>query len=96
VGGLFLSIIAIPIFWSKLKPHQKGRIYGYLYPERYAQTWGYQLNQSLIAIGSGGLTGFKFYKGWSTRLGYLPAKHTDLTFAVWAESWGLIGVSWSP
>lgn len=93
VIGLIFSFVGIPIVWNKLKPHQKGRIYGYLYPERYAQTWGYQLNQSLIAIGSGGITGFKVYKGWSTRLGYLPAKHTDLTFTVWAENWGLIGVS---
>jgi len=93
VCAFVFSIIAVPIGWQKLKPHQKGRIYGYLDPEKYAKTWGYQLNQSLIAIGSGGLTGQKFYKGWSTRLGYLPAKHTDLAFAVWAETWGLLGVS---
>ncbi|WP_028840577.1 FtsW/RodA/SpoVE family cell cycle protein [Thermodesulfobacterium hveragerdense] len=92
-GVLLFSFVFVPIAWQKLKPHQKGRIYGYLEPEKYAKTWGYQLNQSLIAIGSGGLTGQKFYKGWSTRLGYLPAKHTDLAFAVWAETWGLLGVS---
>ncbi|PMP95507.1 MAG: hypothetical protein C0169_05415 [Thermodesulfobacterium geofontis] len=91
--GLIIGLLLFPIFWKNLKPHQKGRIYGYLYPEKYAQTWGYQLNQSLIAIGSGGLWGHGFKRGWSTRLHYLPAKYTDLAFAVWAETWGFIGVS---
>ncbi|MFN3505377.1 MAG: FtsW/RodA/SpoVE family cell cycle protein [Caldimicrobium sp.] len=87
-----ISIITIfPFAWSKLKPHQKGRIYGYLEPEKYAKTWGYQINQSLIAIGSGGPFGQGFKKGWSTRLNYLPAKNTDLAFAVWAEAFGLLG-----
>jgi len=91
--GLIVILLAFPIIWEKLKPHQKGRIYGYLNPEKYAQTWGYQLNQSLIAIGSGGLWGQGIKGGWSTRLHYLPAKYTDLAFAVWAETWGFIGVS---
>ncbi|MFN3921070.1 MAG: FtsW/RodA/SpoVE family cell cycle protein [Caldimicrobium sp.] len=85
------SLALLPLAWHKLKPHQKGRIYGYLEPEKYAKTWGYQINQSLIAIGSGGILGQGFKKGWSTRLNYLPAKNTDLAFAVWAESFGLIG-----
>lgn len=93
LGSLFvlLMVIAVPIAWNKLKPHQKGRIYGYLDPEKYYKTWGYQLNQSLIAIGSGGLKGQGFQKGWSTRLNYLPAKNTDLAFSVWAEAFGLLG-----
>ncbi|WP_038056007.1 FtsW/RodA/SpoVE family cell cycle protein [Thermodesulfobacterium hydrogeniphilum] len=95
---IFLSVViigavVIPIGWKHLKPYQKGRIYGYLYPEKYAKTWGYQLNQSLIAIGSGGLFGHGFKKGWSTRLNYIPAKHTDLAFAVWCETWGFLGAS---
>ncbi len=91
--SILLSLIIVPLGWSKLKPYQKGRILGYLYPEKYSQTWGYQLNQSLIAIGSGGLVGQGFKKGWSTKLHYLPAKRTDLAFAVWAETWGFLGVS---
>ncbi len=92
IGGLILGALLAPIAWHKLKPHQKGRIYGYLEPEKYYKTWGYQLYQSLIAIGSGGLTGQGFRQGWSTRLNYLPAKHTDLAFAVWAEAFGFLGV----
>ncbi len=88
---LILGILGGPILWKKLKPHQRGRIYAYLYPEKYSKTWAYQLEQSLIAIGSGGIKGQGFRKGWSTRLNYLPAKTTDLAFSVWAESWGLIG-----
>jgi len=91
--GIIVILLVFPVVWEKLKPHQKGRIYGYLYPEKYEKTWGYQLNQALIAIGSGGIKGHGFKKGWSTRLYYLPAKHTDLAFAVWAETWGFIGVS---
>ena len=90
---LLLAFVVVPIGWRKLKPHQKGRIYGYLYPEKYATTWAYQLNQALIAIGDGGLFGHGLKKGWSTRLNYLPAKDTDLAFAVWAETWGLTGVT---
>ncbi len=100
---IFFSLLAVvilivvtlgPFAWRHvLKPHQKGRIYGYLHPEKYASSWGYQMNQSLIAIGSGGLFGQGFKKGWSTRLNYLPAKRTDLAFSVWAESWGFIGVT---
>uniref|UniRef100_A0A7V5XG30 Rod shape-determining protein RodA n=1 Tax=Thermodesulfobacterium geofontis TaxID=1295609 RepID=A0A7V5XG30_9BACT len=91
--GLLVIFLVSPIIWKNLKPHQKGRIYGYLHPEKYAQTWSYQLNQSLIAIGSGGLWGQGIKGGWSTRLHYLPAKYTDLAFAVWAETWGFIGVN---
>lgn len=91
--GLIVGLVVCPVFWKNLKPHQKGRIYGYLNPEKYAKTWGYQLNQALIAIGSGGFWGYGLKKGWSTRLNYLPAKHTDLAFAVWAETWGFVGVS---
>ncbi len=90
---MLIMYLLFPIVWKNLKPHQKGRIYGYLYPEKYAHTWGYQLNQALIAIGSGGVWGHGFKKGWSTRLHYLPAKNTDLAFAVWAETWGFVGVS---
>jgi rod shape determining protein RodA len=90
---LALGIIGGPFVWKELKPHQRGRIYAYLYPEKYARTWAYQLGQSLIAIGSGGIKGQGFREGWSTRLNYLPAKTTDLAFSVWAESWGFIGAT---
>ncbi len=93
VFTLIIGFILFPLIWNKLESHQKGRIYGYLYREKYERTWSYQLNQALIAIGSGGIWGHGFKKGWSTRLHYLPAKHTDLSFAVWAETWGFIGIS---
>ncbi|MFN3407233.1 MAG: FtsW/RodA/SpoVE family cell cycle protein, partial [Caldimicrobium sp.] len=91
--GLISMIVIFPLAWTKLKPHQKGRIYGYLDPEKYAKTWGYQINQSLIAIGSGGPLGQGLKKGWSTRLNYIPAKNTDLAFAVWAEAFGFLGTT---
>jgi len=90
---LVLTPIVVHVGWKRLKPHQKGRIYGYLYPEKYAKTWAYQLNQSLIAIGNGGLLGNGFKKGLTTRLRYLPAEDTDLAFSSWAEATGLLGVT---
>ncbi len=88
---IFAGIMVSPFLWSKLKPHQKGRIYGFIYPEKYATTWGYQLYQSLVALGSGGFWGQGYKKGWCTRLNFLPAKRTDLAFAVWGESFGFLG-----
>ncbi len=93
LGLAIIGAIVVPIGWKHLKPYQKGRIYAYLCPKKYAKSWGYQLTQSLIAIGSGGLFGNGFKKGWSTRLNYIPAKHTDLAFAVWCETWGFLGVT---
>jgi len=62
-----------------------------LNPEAFKLSRGYQILQSLIAVGSGGFTGLGFQEGLSSRLNYLPEKHTDLAFAVWAEEWGFLG-----
>jgi len=96
--GLFLSAVvagslAGPILWHHLKPYQKARIIAFLKPGKTQKRWSYQTQQALIAVGSGGLKGQGFGKGLSSRLHYLPAKHTDLAFAVWAEEWGFLGTS---
>jgi rod shape determining protein RodA len=81
------------VAWKKvLKPYQKQRIETFLDPSSDLQGKGYQINQSRIAIGSGGLVGKGFTAGSQTQLNYLPVKTTDFVFAVWAEERGFVGV----
>ena len=63
----------------------------FLDPWAHAQDSGYQLIQSFVALGSGGLTGKGFTQGTQTRFRFLPDQHTDFPFPVWAEEHGFIG-----
>ena len=75
-----------------LKPYQKQRVAIFLDPSSDLQGKGYQVNQSRIAIGSGGLIGKGFTSGSQTQLNFLPVKTTDFAFSVWAEERGFLGV----
>ena len=75
-----------------LKPYQKQRVMIFLDPSADLQGKGYQVNQSRIAIGSGGLFGKGFTSGSQTQLNFLPVKTTDFAFSVWAEERGFLGV----
>lgn len=75
-----------------LKPYQKQRVLIFLDPSRDLQGKGYQVNQSRIAIGSGGFFGRGFTSGSQTQLNFLPVKTTDFAFSVWAEERGFFGV----
>ena len=66
------------------------RILAWFNPDRYSQTSGYQPIQSLLAIGSGGLTGTGLGMG-ASKFYYLPEAHTDFAFAIWAQETGFIG-----
>jgi len=85
-------IISMPFVISFLKPYQKLRILTFLNPERDPLGAGYQIIQSKIAIGSGGLTGKGFLKGTQNYLEFLPEKHTDFIFTLFAEEYGFLGV----
>ena len=82
---------ATPYVWAKLHPYQRQRIKVFFNPTHDPFGAGYQLIQSKIAIGAGGLTGKGFMKGTQTRLQFLPAKHSDFIFAVLGEQFGFIG-----
>jgi len=71
--------------------HQKMRIYGYLHPESDKKESGWQTYQSMIAVGSGGLSGKGFLNSTQTRLKYLPEYHTDFIFSLLAEERGFLG-----
>ena len=84
-------IALLPIAISLLKPYQKSRILTFLNPERDPLGAGYQIIQSKIAIGSGGLFGKGFLNGSQSYLDYLPEKHTDFIFTLFSEEFGFFG-----
>jgi len=89
LGIIFLSIAPVAI--SFLKPYQKARILTFLDPSRDPLGTGYQITQSKIAIGSGGLFGKGFLNGSQSYLDYLPEKHTDFIFTLFSEEFGFFG-----
>ena len=89
--SLVTFIALLPIAISFLKPYQKSRILTFLNPERDPLGAGYQIIQSKIAIGSGGLFGKGFLNGSQSYLDYLPEKHTDFIFTLFSEEFGFFG-----
>jgi len=85
-----VGAIGTPVLWKCLKPYQQNRIlvlfgYGDARKERY------QIEQSKIAIGSGGITGKGLLQGTQNKLEFLPEDHTDFIFSVICEEWGFLG-----
>ena len=89
--SMILLISLMPIAISFLKPYQKARILTFLNPDRDPLGAGYQIIQSKIAIGSGGLFGKGFLNGSQSYLDYLPEKHTDFIFTLFSEEFGFVG-----
>ena len=92
IGLVGLSLFGYVAWHSVLKPYQKQRVLTFLDPGADLQGKGYQINQSRIAIGAGGLFGQGFTSGSQTQLNFLPVKTTDFVFSVWAEERGFLGV----
>ena len=90
ISGIAMLAL-LPIAISFLKPYQKSRILTFLNPERDPLGAGYQIIQSKIAIGSGGLFGKGFLNGSQSYLDYLPEKHTDFIFTLFSEEFGFFG-----
>jgi len=91
VAGASLLVAFPTLVWPHLRPHQKERILTLLNPTRDPLGSGFQVIQSMIAIGSGGLTGKGYGQGTQSQLGFIPFRHTDFIFAVLAEEMGLVG-----
>ena len=89
--SMLIFIALLPIAISFLKPYQKVRILTFLNPEKDPLGAGYQIIQSKIAIGSGGLFGKGFLNGSQSYLDYLPEKHTDFIFTLFSEEFGFFG-----
>lgn len=88
---LIITISAVPIWNFGLKEYQKERVISFIYPEKDPSGYGYNVMQSKIAIGSGNLFGKGLGNSSQARLKFLPEKHTDFAFSVWAEQTGFIG-----
>jgi rod shape determining protein RodA len=92
LGGLFLTGLAMmPVAWFLLKDYQRERILVYLDPFRDPLGTAYNVIQAKIAIGSGQLLGKGVAGATQSRLAFLPERHTDFIFAVFAETWGFVG-----
>ena len=84
-------IISMPFIISFLEPYQKARILTFFDPDKDPLGAGYQIIQSKIAVGSGGLYGKGYLKGTQSYLEFLPEKHTDFIFTLYSEEYGFLG-----
>ena len=89
-SGLIL-LVSFPFVISFLKPYQKLRILSFFNPDRDPLGAGYQIIQSKIAVGSGGVLGKGFLQGTQSYLEFLPEKHTDFIFTLFSEEQGFVG-----
>ncbi len=93
--GILLANLAVgvltPLIWSHLQGYQRQRVIAFLNPARDPFRAGYQIIQSKIAVGSGGIWGKGFMQGTQAKLSFLPAQHTDFIFSVAGEELGLWG-----
>ena len=86
---LVLAAACFPIAWHHMKDYQKQRLVSFRDPDADPRGAGYHVNQSLIAVGSGGIWGSS--SGSQTHLAFLPEPHTDFIFAAFAEEHGFVG-----
>ena len=85
---IFLAALCMPLAWHHMKDYQKARLVSFREPDADPRGAGYQVTQSLIAVGSGGLWGGK---GSQTHGAFLPVPQTDFIFAAFAEEHGFVG-----
>lgn len=86
-----VGVVILGASWFLLAPYQKDRVLNLFQPENDPQGSGYNVIQSIVAVGSGGLTGKGVGHGTQSQLNFLPEKHTDFIFAVTAEELGIAG-----
>ena len=90
LGGMLLAVLPFILFGVLHSPYRLKRVLSFLHPESDPGGAGYQVLQSLVTLGSGGLTGLGPGQGRMKAL-FLPEPHTDFIFSVLGEEWGLIG-----
>ncbi len=92
---VLLGLVSLPflgnIMWTGLKDYQKNRLIAFLDPETDPAGIGYHINQSKVAVGSGEFFGKGYLHGTQGPFRFLPERHTDFIFAVFAEEWGFLG-----
>jgi rod shape determining protein RodA len=85
-------VITVPIGYHFLKPYQKDRLVSFIYPDRDPKGTGFQVIQSRIAVGNGGMWGRGAKESSQTHLGFLPVPQTDFIFSSFAEEHGFVGI----
>ena len=88
-----LATAAAPLLWLVMKEYQRDRVRTFLNPEADPLGHGWNIIQSKIAVGSGGLTGKGWMNGTQSNLEFIPERHTDFILAVLSEEFGLMGVA---
>ncbi len=88
----FLAGLIMPLIWNSLKEYQQERIISFFSPLLDPRGMSWQIIQSKIAIGSGGIVGKGFLSGTQKKLEFLPERHTDFIFSCLGEEFGLIGI----
>lgn len=91
VSMFVLGILGIIMIWFLLADYQKNRIINFVNPENDPKGSGYNVIQSMVAVGSGGLKGKGLGHGSQSQLNFLPENHTDFIFAVIVEEFGVFG-----
>lgn len=91
IGGNSIVAALTPIAWNLLESYQQSRLITFLNPASDPHGAGWNIIQSEVAVGSGGLFGQGFLQGAQKKLAFLPARHTDFVFSVWAEETGFLG-----
>lgn len=87
-----ILVVTLPIGYHFLKPYQKDRLVSFIYPDRDPKGTGFQVIQSRIAVGNGGMWGRGAKESSQTHLGFLPVPHTDFIFSSFAEEHGFVGI----
>jgi rod shape determining protein RodA len=92
IAAAVLGSAGLPLLWMGMREYQKQRVITFLDPESDPLGAGWNIIQSKIAIGSGGINGKGWLQGTQSHLDFLPETHTDFIVAVLAEEFGLLGV----
>ena len=92
VGMIAAGLVSLPFFWHALRDYQRQRLLVFINPNTDPLGAGYNIIQSKVAIGSGGLVGKGWLNGTQNQLNFLPERHTDFIFSVVGEEWGFFGV----
>ncbi len=87
-----ILVVSLPIGYHFLKPYQKDRLVSFIYPDRDPKGTGFQVIQSKIAVGNGGMWGRGAKQSSQTHLGFLPVPQTDFIFSSFAEEHGFVGI----
>ena len=92
LGFIGVAVAAAPVLWLVMKEYQRDRVRTFLNPEVDPLGHGWNIIQSKIAVGSGGVTGKGWLNGTQSNLEFIPERHTDFILAVLSEEFGLLGV----